>query len=60
MCLTDAMLTIAAFTQCGKSRHAARLNFGHRCTFVLAKSLNLPLLYKGNDFGQTDIASALA
>ena len=55
-----ATLAIAAFTQYGKGRHPAALNFGDCCAYALAKSLNLPLLYKGNDFAQTDIASALA
>ncbi len=44
----------------GKGRHPARLNFGDCCAYALAKSLNLPLLYKGHDFAQTDITSALA
>ncbi len=55
-----AKLAIAAFAQYGKGRHPAGLNFGDCCAYALAKSLNLPLLYKGLDFAQTDIASALA
>ena len=55
-----ATLAIAAFTQYGKGRHPAALNFGDCCAYALAKSKNLPLLYKGNDFAQTDIVSALA
>ena len=57
---SQATLALAAFTQYGKGRHPAALNFGDCCAYALAKSLNLPLLYKGNDFAQTDIASALA
>lgn len=56
----QATLAIAAFSKYGKGRHPAALNFGDCCAYALAKSLNLPLLYKGNDFAQTDIASALA
>ena len=56
----QSTLAIAAFTQYGKGRHPAALNFGDCCAYALAKSMNLPLLYKGNDFAQTDIASALA
>jgi ribonuclease VapC len=52
-----AVTAVKAF---GKGHHPARLNFGDCCAYALAKSLNLPLLYKGNDFAQTDIASALA
>jgi ribonuclease VapC len=57
---SQATLAIAAFIQYGKGRHPAALNFGDCCAYALAKSMNLPLLYKGNDFAQTDIASALA
>ena len=60
MCLTDAMLTMAAFTRYGKSRHAAQLNFGCFRACALAKSLTMPFLYKGNDFEQIDVSSALA
>ena len=55
-----ALLAVAACKRYGKGRHPAALNFGDCCAYALAKSLNLPLLYKGNDFAQTDIASALA
>lgn len=37
----------------------AQLNFGDCMTYAVAKMLDLPLLYKGNDFGHTDIRSAL-
>ena len=60
MCLTDAVLTIAVFTQHGKRLHAERLKFVNSSAYALAQSLNLPLLFKGNDFAQTHIASALA
>jgi ribonuclease VapC len=39
--------------------HPAQLNFGDCFSYALAKSLNAPLLYKGGDFGKTDIVSAL-
>ena len=57
---SQATLAIAAFTQYGKGRHPAALNFGDCCAYALAKSMKLPLLYKGDDFAQTDIASAVA
>lgn len=38
----------------------ARLNYGDCLAYAFAKSSNLPLLYKGDDFTQTDIVSALA
>jgi ribonuclease VapC len=37
----------------------ACLNFGDCFSYALAKSLDQPLLYKGDDFAQTDIRSAL-
>ena len=55
---TDA--AYAAFVIFGKgSGHAAGLNFGDIFSYALAKVRGLPLLYKGNDFSETDIASAI-
>jgi ribonuclease VapC len=39
--------------------HPAQLNFGDCFSYALAKSLDVPLLYKGDDFAKTDIKSAL-
>ncbi len=58
----DAALTeIArqAFLRFGKGRHPARLNFGDCASYALAKAENAALLFKGNDFAQTDIAAAV-
>ena len=55
-----SLVALKACARYGKGRHPAALNFGDCCAYALAKSLNLPLLYKGNDFAQTDVASALA
>lgn len=41
------------------SGHAAKLNFGDCFSYALAKTRNLPLLFKGEDFVHTDIESAL-
>ncbi len=49
-----------AFLRFGKGRHAARLNFGDCAAYALAKAGDLPLLFKGNDFSKTDIASVTA
>lgn len=46
----------AAYRQYGKGRHPAGLNFGDCCAYALAKVRNETLLFKGNDFNQTDIA----
>lgn len=49
----------AAFVAFGKgSGHPAALNFGDVFGYALAKVRGLPLLYKGTDFSETDIASA--
>jgi ribonuclease VapC len=56
----QSSLAVNAVKTFGKGHHPARLNFGDCCAYALAKSMNLPLLYKGNDFAQTDIVSALA
>lgn len=48
-----------AFRRWGEGRHAASLNYGDCCAYALAKSKSCPLLFVGNDFSQTDIASAI-
>ncbi len=49
----------AAFVAYGKgSGHPANLNFGDLFSYALAKVRGLPLLFKGEDFSQTDIAPA--
>ena len=51
----------SAFVAFGRgSGHPAALNFGDLFSYALAKVRGLPLLYKGDDFSQTDVASALA
>ena len=47
------------FRRFGKGRHRAGLNFGDCCAYALAKTLDVPLLFKGNDFALTDIKPAL-
>ncbi len=42
----------------GKGRHPAALNLGDCFSYGLARALNAPLLFKGTDFGATDIAAA--
>lgn len=51
----------SAFVAYGKgSGHPAGLNFGDVFSYALAKVRGVPLLYKGEDFAHTDIASALS
>ena len=55
----QAYLARQAFLDFGKGRHAAGLNFGDCFAYALAKVADEPLLFKGDDFKKTDIASAL-
>jgi len=49
-----------AFVAFGKgSGHPAGLNFGDVFAYALAKTRRLPLLFKGNDFSETDLEAAL-
>ncbi len=48
---------VHAYLRYGKGTgHPAKLNFGDCFSYAMAKRANLPLLYKGNDFAQTDLA----
>jgi ribonuclease VapC len=52
----QARIADTAFLRYGKGQgHRAQLNFGDCAVYALAKSLDEPLLYVGNDFAQTDI-----
>jgi ribonuclease VapC len=44
-----------AFRKYGKGRHPASLNFGDCFSYALTQALDEPLLFKGNDFSQTDV-----
>lgn len=54
-----ARLAADAFLRFGKGRHKAALNFGDCMSYALAKSVDAPLLFKGNDFAETDVKAAL-
>ena len=51
-------LALMAFEQFGKGRHPAALNFGDCFAYACARFAGTPLLYKGDDFAQTDIDTA--
>ena len=55
----QALLVNEAFLRFGKGRHKAGLNYGDCFAYALAKRLDLPLLFKGDDFRHTDIRPAL-
>jgi len=48
----------SAYRAYGKGNHNARLNFGDCFAYALAKTTGEPLLFKGEDFHQTDILPA--
>jgi len=51
-------LAIEAHARFGKGRHPAALNFGDCFAYACARHASMPLLYKGDDFSQTDIEPA--
>jgi len=55
---TEAELARLAYEKFGKGRHPAALNMGDCFAYACAKANNARLLFKGGDFGQTDIAAA--
>ena len=50
-----AALARDAFRRYGKRHHPAQLNYGDCMAYALARHTGQPLLFKGNDFAQTDI-----
>ena len=55
----QAQLAREAFRRFGRGNHPAGLNFGDCFSYALAQARSEPLLYKGGDFGKTDIAAAV-
>jgi ribonuclease VapC len=58
--VTERQVAIArlAYRDFGRgSGHPARLNFGDCFAYALATDTGEPLLFKGDDFGHTDLAS---
>lgn len=52
---------VEAYRRYGKgSRSPARLNFGDCIAYALARSLDAPLLFKGDDFPATDVQICVA
>ncbi|RXD05296.1 type II toxin-antitoxin system VapC family toxin [Sphingomonas sp. UV9] len=47
---------VVAAARYGKGRHPAKLNMGDCFAYACAKTNGAELLYKGNDFAQTDLA----
>jgi ribonuclease VapC len=55
----QAFLAMRGFSRYGKGRHTAGLNFGDCFSYALAKALDEPLLFKGEDFRKTDLRPAI-
>lgn len=47
-----------AYRDFGKGRHKAGLNFGDCFAYALAKEMDEPLLFKGEDFRHTEVEAA--
>jgi ribonuclease VapC len=56
---TQVTIAEAAYSSFGKGMHAAALNFGDCFAYALAKETGEPILFKGDDFAQTHLISAL-
>lgn len=54
----QAEVARAAYRRYGKGRHRAGLNYGDCFSYALAKVSGQPLLFKGDDFGYTDVVAA--
>jgi ribonuclease VapC len=54
----QALLARDGYRRFGKGSHSAGLNLGDCFAYALSKQLNEPLLFKGNDFSQTDVLIA--
>ncbi len=50
---------LAAYLIYGRGYHRAGLNLADCFAYALAKELDAPLLYKGNDFASADVRSVL-
>ena len=57
--LTASHVEVArdAWRRFGRGNHPANLNIGDCCAYALARVSGEPILFKGDDFARTDIAS---
>jgi ribonuclease VapC len=54
----QAEIARKAFRRYGRGQHDAKLNFGDCFAYALAKDAAAQLLFKGDDFGKTDVMAA--
>jgi ribonuclease VapC len=57
--LNQIEIARVAWRKYGKSRHPAGLNFGDCFAYALAKVLDQPILFKGDDFTHSDIFTVI-
>jgi len=57
--LEQGRLARQAFSRLGKGRHPAGLNYGDCFAYALAVARGESLLYKGEDFAQTDVTCVI-
>ena len=55
----QAYLAREAYQRFGKGNHPAKLNLGDCFAYALSKARSEPLLFKGEDFRQTDVEPAI-
>ena len=55
----QAAVARGAFDVFGKGRHPAGLNFGDCASYALSRTAAEPLLFKGDDFGRTDLETVV-
>jgi len=54
----ESQLALDTHARFGKGAHPAKLNMGDCFAYACARVHGVPLLYKGDDFSQTDIEAA--
>ncbi len=57
--VSQAAIARRAWRTFGRGVHPARLNYGDCFAYALAMETREPLLFKGDDFAQTDVEPAL-
>jgi ribonuclease VapC len=56
--IDSELINIATQAWLGKGRHLASLNFADCISYAVSRRSGEPLLFKGNDFPQSDIQAA--
>ena len=57
---TESDVALEAYAAFGEQRHPAALNLGDCFTYACARVNRMPLLFKGDEFGRTDVLAAEA